>query len=385
MEKRKSHRIPVSIKVNYRKEGDSSKKVVETFVNNMGEGGLLLMYNPEPLDIGTALEVEFLTLRQAASIKAKVRVVWAREIKEAKTYEAGLMFTEIKEKDLSFIKQWIQAVDLDKLLAFAVRNQASDVHLVVGRPPTMRVFGDLRPITPTELTAEEVRSLVYGILTQDQRDKFERELELDVSYVNDVGRFRLNVHQEKGELGASMRYIPTEIPGLSELHLPSILEELSKKPNGMVLVTGPNGSGKSTTLASMIEIINRDRKCVIMSLEEPIEYLFKSRKSIIEQREIGLDAHSFQSALKYIVRQDIDVLFIGEIRDLNSIAVALSAAETGHLVLTTLHTMDAPSSINRIVDAFPPMQQQQIRMQLAETLRGVVSQVLLPRADKVGR
>jgi twitching motility protein PilT len=172
---------------------------------------------------------------------------------------------------------------------------------------------------------------------------------------------------------------------LSELHLPPVLEELARRPSGLILVTGPAGCGKSTTVAAMIEIINKERKSLIMSLEEPIEYIFKSKKSIIEQREIGIDAISFQSALKYIVRQDIDVVFIGEIRDLNSISVAISAAETGHLVLTTLHTMDALSSINRIVDVFPSLQQRQVRMQLAETLRGVVSQVLLPRQDKEGR
>ncbi|MCX7927768.1 MAG: PilT/PilU family type 4a pilus ATPase [Candidatus Omnitrophica bacterium] len=385
MEKRKSRRIPVSIKVRYRREGVFDKKISEAFAENMGEGGMLLMFVEEPVAIGNVLELEFITFRQPNPINAKARIVWVKELKANKTYEAGVTFTEIREKDLSLIRQWLQAVDIDRLLSIAVRNQASDVHLVVGRPPTMRVFGDLRPITPQELTAEDVRSMVYGMLSSEQRERFERDLELDVSYCNDVGRFRLNVHQEKGQIGASMRYIPTDIPTLEQLHLPSILEELAKKPTGLVLVTGPNGSGKSTTLAAMIEIINNTRKCVVMSLEEPIEYLFRPKKSIIEQREIGIDAHSFQSALKYIVRQDIDVLFIGEIRDLNSISVALSAAETGHLVLTTLHTMDAVSSINRIVDAFPANQQQQIRMQLAETLRGVVCQVLLPRADKQGR
>ncbi|MCX5708229.1 MAG: ATPase, T2SS/T4P/T4SS family, partial [Candidatus Omnitrophica bacterium] len=349
MENRKSRRIPVTIKVNYHQEKDPAKKNIEAVVNNISEEGILILCNPQPFAVGTILDLEICSLRQAAVIKAKGRAVWIKEVKEHKEYEMGVAFSEIKEKDLAFIKQWINSIDLDRILAIAVKNKASDVHLVCGQPPTMRLYGELKPIPSPELTSEGIKAMIHGILSKQHREKFEEDLELDVSYVNDCGRFRVNLHQEKGQIGAAFRCLPTEVLGLTELHLPPVLEELARRPSGLILVTGPAGCGKSTTLAAMIEIINKEKKSLIMSLEEPIEYIFKSKKSIIEQREIGIDALSFQSALKYIVRQDIDVVFIGEIRDMNSIAVAISAAETGHLVLTTLHTMDALSSINRIV------------------------------------
>jgi len=385
MEKRKSRRMAVNIKILYRKENESDKKMVEAAVNNIAEGGILIIENLEPLPIGTCLDIELVAVSHPHPIKAKARVVWAKEIEAQKAYEFGLAFSEIRAKDKEFIKEWIEIVDLDYILGTAVKNSASDVHLVVGQPPTMRVDGDLQPILPNHLGADEIESMIFGFCTPAQRQQFEKDLELDISYANDFGRFRVNVHQEKGAIAAAFRYLPVEIRGLAELRLPPVLDDLAHKPNGLILVTGPNGCGKSTTLAAIIEIINRKRKAVVMSLEEPIEYVFKSKKSIIEQREIGIDALSFQNALRYIVRQDVDVILIGELRDLNSISVAISAAETGHLVITTLHTMDAVSSINRIIDAFPVAQQQQIRMQLAETLRGVCSQVLVPRADKQGR
>ncbi len=384
MEKRKNRRISANIKVKYRWENDPAKKIIEAMVDNVSEGGIRMILNPEFLSIGSILDLEIFCPRQSGPIKAKGRVAGIQEVKENKLYDVGVSFVEIKEKDIEYIKHWVDSMDLNRILSIAVKNNASDVHLVAGQPPTMRVYGDLKPIQDVVLSAEEIRIMAYNIISEQQKDKFDSVMELDVSYVCDNGRFRVNIHQEKGQIGVAFRYLPTEVRSITDLNLPPVLEELACKPTGLILVTGPTGCGKSTTLAAMIDIINQRRKSVIMSLEEPIEYIFKSKKSIIEQREIGIDALSFQSALKHIVRQDVDVIFIGEIRDLNSISVALSAAETGHLVLTTLHTMDASSSINRIVDVFPSGQQQQIRMQLAEALRGVISQVLLPRLDKGG-
>ncbi|MDD5044900.1 MAG: PilT/PilU family type 4a pilus ATPase [Candidatus Omnitrophica bacterium] len=278
----------------------------------------------------------------------------------------------------------MQAVDLDKILNFAIQKKASDIHFVSNQPPIMRLYDELIPVHDKVLSPDEIKGLIYGFLPDRQKEKFETELELDTSYVNDMGRFRVNVHQEKGQLGAAFRHISTQIKSATELGLPKVVADLALKPNGLILVTGPTGSGKSTTLAAMIELINQSRKCMIISLEDPIEYLYQSKKSIIRQREIGFDSHSFIDALKHTLRQDVDVILIGEIRDLDSITVALTAAETGHLVLTTLHTTDTISTINRVIDVFPAGQQQQVRMQLAETLRGIIAQILIPKKDRTG-
>lgn len=339
----------------------------------------------ELLPIGTLLKLQINAVQLPDSIEATGRIVWIEEVQEAKSYNLGVAFTDITDESRNFIKKYIQTVDLDKILNTAAKNSASDVHLTAGQPPMMRVFGDLVPLQDRALSAEEVKGLIYGFLNDWQKEKFEKDLELDTSYVNDIGRFRVNIHQEKGNLGAAFRFITTKVKSIRELGLPEILEDLAGKTNGLILITGPTGSGKSTTLAAMIELINKQRKCMIVSLEDPIEYLHKSEKSIIKQREIGFDSRSFVDGLKHTLRQDVDVILVGEIRDVESISIALTAAETGHLVLTTLHTTDTASAINRIIDVFPANQQSQIRIQLAETLRGVAAQILLPKKNKDGQ
>jgi twitching motility protein PilT len=228
--------------------------------------------------------------------------------------------------------------------------------------------------------------MIYGILTQEQREKLERNLEFDFSYsLPGKGRFRTNIYFQRGSLSAAFRLIPVRIPTLQDLNLPFVLEEFTRKPRGLVLVTGPTGAGKSTTLAALINIINETRMVHIITIEDPIEYLHPHKKSIVNQREVGADTKTFATALKYILRQDPDVILIGEMRDLETISAALTAAETGHLVFATLHTQDAPQTIDRIIDVFPPYQQQQVRIQLAGTLQGVISQQLLVRRDGQGR
>lgn len=384
IERRKSLRMPAAIKVGYRLDGDAEAPFRETITGNISEGGVVF-YVSEPIPFPAILELAIYSTRLQQPIKARARVMRISEIKEKKLYEVGLAFLDMKEKDSRSIRQWVYTVDLDKILQTAVKKEASDIHLVSGQPPIMRVHGELMPIIQKALTPEEIKNIAFNFLTEAQKEQFLKELDLDVSYVNDYGRFRVNIHQEKGQVAIAFRYLPTVIRSVQDLGLPEAISDLARKPNGLILVTGPTGCGKSTTLASMIELINKEKKCIIMSLEEPIEYLYTSKKSVVEQREIGFDSRSYLNALKYCVRQDVDVILIGEVRDLASISIALSAAETGHLVLTTLHTLDAVSSINRIIDVFPPNQQNQIRLQLAETLRGVVSQLLLPRKDKPGR
>lgn len=278
-------------------------------------------------------------------------------------------------------------VELDEVLMELVKRGGSDLHLTAGVPPTIRQHGELVHLDEYPVnTPDELRKMIYGILTQRQREEFENELELDLSYsVPGQARFRVNVFQQRDSIGAVMRVIPFDIKPLEDLGMPERLRDFAYLPRGFVLVTGPTGSGKSTTLASMIDVANRDRASHIMTVEDPIEFLHQHKKSIVNQREINGDTWSFAAALKHALRQDPDVILVGELRDLETIQVALTAAETGHLVFGTLHTQDAPQTVDRLIDVFPPHQQEQIRVQLAGALQGVVCQQLLKTADGAGR
>jgi twitching motility protein PilT len=277
-------------------------------------------------------------------------------------------------------------LDLNELLTELVKRGGSDLHITVGMPPVLRVDGKLVQTDGPRLTPRDTKELIYAILKQDQREKLEREWEYDFAHaLPGVARFRVNAYFQRDSLGAAFRHIPVQINTFEELALPKILCDLCRKPRGFVLVTGPTGSGKSTTLASMVDFINRSQEVHIITIEDPIEYLHQHRMAVINQREVGTDTRSFSNALKYILRQDPDVILIGEMRDLETVSAALTAAETGHLVFATLHTQDAVQTIDRIIDVFPPYQQQQIRIQLAGTLQGIVSQQLLPVADSTGR
>ncbi|MFZ3063003.1 MAG: type IV pilus twitching motility protein PilT [Actinomycetota bacterium] len=276
---------------------------------------------------------------------------------------------------------------IEELMDKVVEREASDMHLTSGLPPVLRIDGRLIPLDDyPKLGSEDVKKLIYEILTEGQRVKLERDLELDLSYsLPGKARFRVNVYWQRGSVGAALRLIPFNIKSPEELGLPKVVEKLARKPRGFILVTGPTGCGKSTTIASMINIINQTRDVHVMTIEDPIEFLHAHGKSIINQREVGIDSHSFTAALRHVLRQDPDVILVGEMRDLETISIALTAAETGHLVFASLHTQDAPQSIDRIVDVFPPQQQHQIRIQLAGTLQAILAQQLLPRKDGTGR
>ncbi|MDN5293148.1 MAG: twitching motility protein PilT [Eubacteriales bacterium] len=275
---------------------------------------------------------------------------------------------------------------INDLLKIAVESGASDLHLSVNSPPVLRIHGELVRLKMPPLTVEEVTALVQQTLNQDLLDRFRENGEVDFSYsVRGLGRFRLNVFLQRGTPSLAARVIPPHIRSLDELGIPPVVKELAFKPHGLVLVTGPTGSGKSTTLAAMIDLINRQCFKHIITLEDPIEYLHSHRNCIINQREIGQDSRSFASALRVALRQDPDVILVGEMRDLETIATAITAAETGHLVLATLHTPNAVQTVDRIIDVFPPHQQQQVRIQLSMVLQGVVSQQLIPKADRTGR
>ncbi|MGV9769531.1 type IV pilus twitching motility protein PilT [Microbacterium sp. NPDC003461] len=278
-----------------------------------------------------------------------------------------------------------RAFTIHDALRRLVADGGSDLHITVGIPPMMRLHGELRPIPGAPVwMPEDTHREILGLLTRDQLNAFEKEQELDFAYAAGA-RFRVNVFVQRGSVGAVFRMVPVNIKPLSELGMPHTLARFAELPRGLVLVTGPTGSGKSTTLAAMIDHINRTRSEHIMTIEDPIEFLHRHNRSIVNQREVGSDTLSFHRALRQVLRQDPDVILIGELRDLDTIQVALTAAETGHLVFGTLHTQSAPQTIDRIIDVFPPHQQSQVRTQLASTLRGVVAQTLIPDASGTGR
>jgi twitching motility protein PilT len=278
-------------------------------------------------------------------------------------------------------------VSVQDFLNRLLELDGSDLHLTAGAPPTVRVHGDLVRLDEYPvLDPETLRQVIYAILPQRHRERFEQDLELDTSYsLPGKARFRVNVYLQRDAIGAALRLIPYEIRSLEQLGMPANMAELARLPRGLVLVTGPTGSGKSTTLAAMIDIVNQEKPVHIMTVEDPIEYLHQHKTALVNQREVGADTKSFAEALKHVLRQDPDVVLVGEMRDLETISTAVTAAETGHLVFATLHTQDAPQTIDRIIDAFPPYQQQQIRVQLSTTLQGVITQQLLQTWDGKGR
>jgi twitching motility protein PilT len=276
--------------------------------------------------------------------------------------------------------------DFAEVLLQVMERNASDLHLTAGSPPMIRHHGKLHALDYPKLTPQMTREVIYSILTNDQRQKLENDWQIDLAYsIPGRARFRVNAYMQRASMSAAFRLIPHSMPNLRDLGLPSTLEEFTKKPRGFVLVTGPTGSGKSTTLAAMLDLINDTRQEHILTIEDPIEFLHRHKRCIVNQRELGADSKSFGLGLKAALRQDPDVILVGEMRDLETISTALTAAETGHLVFATLHTQDTAQTVDRIVDVFPPEQQQQVRVQLSVALQGIVTQQLLPTADGKGR
>jgi twitching motility protein PilT len=278
-------------------------------------------------------------------------------------------------------------MELPDLLKVAVERKASDLHIKVGSPPVLRIDDKLVPLTEMpRLGQDAVVTMAASVMNAKQRDKFKERCEIDLAYsVPGLGRFRANVFQQRGTVGLVLRVIPIKIQSISELNLPPVLEKIALEPRGLVLVTGTTGSGKSSTLAAMIDYINTNRSGHILTIEDPIEFLHRDKKCLVNQREVGVDTPSFSEALRSALRQDPDIILVGEMRDYETISTAILAAETGHLVMSTLHTLDATETINRVIAVFPPYQQKQIRLQLGAVLKGIIAQRLIPRADGKGR
>jgi twitching motility protein PilT len=344
------------------------------------EGDALLVATDNPLDDGTMAAIG-----QATGWKARPCLASRADVAAALTASYGPSAAPTGAALAGGAEP--PQLHVNQILVKVVEARGSDLHLTAGRPPMARIDGDLLPMEGFDvLTPTTVRDLIYEILSQKLRERFETNLELDTSHVvPTVGRFRLNVFQQRDAVGAVFRSIPFEILSLEQLGMPRSVRQFADLPRGLVLVTGPTGSGKSTTLAALIDIINSTKPLHIMSVEDPIEYLHHHKMAVVNQREVGEDTKSFSEALKHVLRQDPDVILVGELRDLETIQTALTAAETGHLVFATLHTQDAPQSIDRMIDVFPAHQQQQVRTQLATTIQGIVTQQLLSRASGPGR
>ncbi len=336
-------------------------------------GDALLVAMEDPRD-----EDALKTLRDATGYKIKAAL--------AERSELLRVLADIHGADAEQIRA-VSELHLDELLLEMIEKGGSDLHLTAGMSPAIRLDGEITRLEHHPvLNGSEIRRMMYEVLTQKQRERFEEHLELDTSHsIPDRGRFRVNMFIQRDSVGAVMRAIPSEIIPLERLQLPDSVLQFTEIPRGLVLVTGPTGSGKSTTLASMLDVINSKQTRHIMTVEDPIEFVHRHKKCVVNQREVGEDTHSFQMALKHVLRQDPDVILLGEMRDLETISTALTAAETGHLVFATLHTQDAPQSIDRMIDVFPPEQQQQVRVQLAVTLQGVITQTLLKTRDGRGR
>jgi twitching motility protein PilT len=276
-------------------------------------------------------------------------------------------------------------MEINSLLNTVIEKKASDLIIVAGTAPILRINGALVPVDSSRLSESEAKSLIYGLINPKQIETFERRKELDCGYeLGGVARFRVNLHFQRGTVAAALRFIPSDIPSLEDLKLPKIVADFADLERGLVLVTGPTGCGKTTTQACMVNMINTGRTRHVITIEDPIEYVHENKRSVVEQREVGIDTESFNDALRTVLRQNPDVILIGEIRDLETIQTAITAAETGHLVITTLHTNDAVQSIDRIIDVFPPYQQLQVRTQISMSLQGIIAQQLVPRMDKKG-
>ena len=278
-------------------------------------------------------------------------------------------------------------MEINDLLRIAMENDASDLHIKVGSPPILRIAGELAPLPIEErITQQDAINIAFSVMNPTQKEIFTKKNELDTAYsIPGLGRFRCNVFVQRGSIGIVFRVIMKMIPSMEELHLPEVLNKIALEERGLILVTGTTGSGKTTTLATMIDCINMNRTCNIVTIEDPIEYLHRDKKSIVNQREIGTDTESFSKALRSALRQDPDVILVGEMRDFETIQTALIAAETGHLVMSTLHTTDATETVNRIIAVFPPYQHKQVRMQLSSVIKGIISMRLMPKADGKGR
>lgn len=385
VEHRRHWRVKRGLPIRYKFTGEGDDRYRESKTYDISCGGLQFI-TTEPIPIYQSLEIEIQIPDVPDPIKTRAKVVGIQDFDEAEgMVRIRTTFEDLSEENKEILRRKVELKDITRLLKLMVEMKASDLHLTLNTPPALRINNEITWVDADPLEAVELRQMVYSLMNEEQRATFEKEKELDYGFsLPRIGRWRINVHIQRGSVEAAYRLIPSEIPSIKELRLPDVVDELARKKDGLIVVAGPAGAGKSTTLAAMLEVINTNFKKVIVTLEDPIEYIHTNKNCVIKQREVGSDTISFANALQHVLRQDPDVIFIGECRNLETMSVALMAAETGHLVLTTLHTSDTVQTIHRIVDFFPPHHRDLARFQLSVTLQGIICQKLLPREDIPG-
>ena len=384
---RSNTRIRSRIKATFEildENGNVSGETQEAMAKDISSGGMLIEL-VKPLELNQKLKLNFKINRIEDQIEVISKVVRVEELKGG-TFDIGLKFENIINENREDIIKNIESMDIVRLLQITVQRKASDLHLTYNRPPILRIHGRLVPLEMDTLGTTDLKDMIYTILSEDQISRFEKFKELDFAFSpNPDLRFRVNIHQQRGNVEGTFRVILPELKSLQELGLPNVVEELALLKKGIVVIAGPTGSGKTTTMAAMVDIINRRKESVIICLEDPIEYIHTNINSIIKQREIGTDTLSFSVALKRALRQDPDVIVVGELLDAETVRTVITAAETGHLVLTSLHAPDTIQALDRLISIFPPQQRQQACVQLANSLQGIVTQLLVPKKDRETR
>ncbi|MFH1458126.1 MAG: PilT/PilU family type 4a pilus ATPase [Candidatus Omnitrophota bacterium] len=364
----------------------NSTKIKNVIFRNISAEGIGFETD-ELLPLNSQATVIFQLPKSGHQLRVSVKVARLESLDEERLFSVGTRFTGILEKDKQEIKDYVERLDINKLLQLTIAKKASDLHLVTFQPPVLRIYGELQILSDLpKLDPEDIHVLVYSIMTKPQRRIFEQYKELDFGIQYDAdNRFRINVHQQKGYIEVACRVISSQILTIEELGLPEVVKDLARLRDGLILVAGPTGSGKSTTMAAMVGLINKEKKDVVITLERPIEFVYLNIKSIIKQREIGIDTLSFSSALKSTLRQDPNVIIVGELDDVETVKTALIAAEAGHLVIASFHAPNTLQAIDRLVNMFPPEIRKQALFQLSNSMKAILSQLLIPRKDKQGR
>jgi twitching motility protein PilT len=385
-EKRKSFRVRCDLLVTctiYDLKNNSAERK-DVYARNISSEGLFLEMD-EPLALGTELDISFQFPQTTNVISAGVKVVRS-EILEENKFGIAVYFTKIEEKEKEQINQIMERLNINRLFEMTISKGGSDLHLLADRPPFIRLHGEIQPIEWPKLTSLDIIYLLNSIMTKQQIENFEKNKELDFAVQYDMlNRFRINVHKQKGFTEATLRLINTKISSFDDLNIPEVMQELAGLKDGLVIIAGPTGSGKTTTIAAIIDYINHNRRSVIITLERPIEYVYPDDKSIIKQREVGTDTQSFSIALKSTLRQDPNVIVVGELDDMETVKTAIVAAEAGHLVIASFHAPNTIQAIDRLVSIFPFENRKQILSQLSHCVRGIVTQLLIPLKNKSGR